>query len=168
MRQILRRSEFARALVSMGLTWLAVVSIVLLYASCTSVPLKQKVATTHQTLHTALIAADDLERQLCAPDPARVNHCTSPSAVTIGLTDALHQDISRRFVKAYETDLRLSAAIIAWKAGDPPPSDLTSLVADAQATYDAVKPLTGIGTALADKVQTWLDKAAALAALFTR
>lgn len=143
-------------------------ALVLLVAGCASVPLKQKVSATHQTLHQALVSADDLERALCAPDPAAVNHCTSPSAPSIGLTDAVHQDISRKFVKAYENDLRLSAALIAWKAGDPAPKDLVTLVADAQATYDAVKPLTGIGASLADKVQTWLDKAKALATLFAQ
>lgn len=136
-------------------------------AGCASVPLKQRASATHQTVHAALVAIDDLERQLCAPAPTQPNHCTAPAAATIGLTDAKHQELSRQLVVAYRADAKLSTALITWRAGDPPPADLPTILRDAQETLAAVKPLTGSdGSRLVTRVQTWLDRLVALQAVF--
>jgi uncharacterized protein YceK len=146
---------------------IAVLAIVAL-AGCASVPVKQKASETHQALRTALTSADDLERALCGMTPAAPNHCTTTAAATVGLTDAVHQDVSRRFAHAYEADQKVAAALIAWKAGDPAPADLAGLLADAQAALVAVKPLTGSGQQLTGKVQAWLDEVQSLVALFQK
>lgn len=135
-------------------------------AGCRSLPIKQKASATHQTVHAALVAVDDLERQLCQPAPAQPNRCTSPAAASIGLTDALHQDLSRKLVLAYRADAKLSTTLITWRAGDPAPSDLNAVLQDARDTLAAVKPLTGSGASLVDKVQLWLDRLIDLQLLF--
>jgi hypothetical protein len=103
-----------------------------LLVACRSVPLKQQISADHQGVRQALTLLDDTERGLCAPDPAAPNHCTSPTAATIGLTDARHQALSRTLADAYALDIKVGQALIAWRAGDPVPPDLLTLLADAQ------------------------------------
>ena len=140
--------------------------LALTFVSCASLPIKQQVQNTHSVIHTTLTSIDDTERSLCAPDPAKVNHCLAPGAVLVGLTDAVHQSLSAKLADAYKVDANLGTAIIAWKAGDPTPKDVASLLADAQASLVAVKPLTGNGAVLVTKIQTWVDQVAILAAAF--
>jgi hypothetical protein len=132
-------------------------------ASCASVPIKERISDSHQLVRTAITAFDDAEIALCAPDPAKVNHCTSPQAATIGLTDARHQAISRALADAYTKDKLVSAAIIAWKAGDPKPATLDELLKDATDALTAAQAALP-GNALIAKGMDLLTKINALAA----
>lgn len=145
-------------------TLLTLLIALVLVTGCASTPIKAKVSATHQTVREAIVAVDELERQLCAPDPAQVNHCTAPSASAVGLTDAKHQEISRALARAFDKDIKVAAAIIAWRSGEPMPKDLPSLLADANDTLIAIQPLTN--SSLVSKAQTLLSRVAALAGLF--
>jgi hypothetical protein len=107
---------------------LAVVMLALIFAvSCASLSVKQSVSAAHQTVRGTLVALDDFERSLCQPAPApKSNTCTANPRI---VTDAQHQQISRAFVTAYEQDIRIGQAIIAWVPGQPIPSDIPSLQA---------------------------------------
>ena len=89
-----------------------------------SLTAKEKVSRGHLTVHAALIAADDYERQICVPNPTATNLCTSPLKI---ITDAQHQAFSRLLVQAYDADIRIGRAIIAWQPGMPVPTDVASL-----------------------------------------
>lgn len=137
---------------------------VLAFSGCASVPLKQKLSTAHQSVREAIVQLDEAERQLCGPAPAQPNHCTTIAAQVVGLTDARHQAISRQLVQAYETDIKAGTALIAWRAGDPPPTDLTQLLTDAQETLAAIQALSYLP--LVEKAQTFVARAQALLARF--
>ena len=132
-------------------------------SSCASVPVKERISNGHQLVRTAITAFDDAELALCAPDPAKPNHCTNPQAATIGLTDARHQAISRALVDAYVKDKLVSAAIIAWKAGDPPPATINDLLTDATSALAAAQAAAP-GNALITKGLDLVAKINALAA----
>ncbi len=136
--------------------------------SCASVPLKQKAVTTHQAMHLALVEVDDLERDLCAPEPTRTNHCTAASATLIGLTDAKHQRISNQIAAAYKVDIDLSTALITWRSGEPAPKEIDQMLMAAQETLTAIEPLTGKGAGLVDKARSWINKIGDFAALFQK
>jgi len=133
--------------------------------ACASLPLKQRVSQTHQTVREAIVAVDEAERLLCGPMPApNENRCASPTAAAIGLTDAKHQAISRTLAQAYEADVRVGAAIVAWRAGDPPPADLDALLARAQETLSVAA--TVADSTFASKAQTLVARAQRLVAAF--
>jgi hypothetical protein len=132
-----------------------------LLVGCQSVPIKQAISADHQGLRQALTLADDTERGLCAPDATAPNHCTSPSAVTIGLTDARHQSLSRVFADAYALDIKVGQALIAWRAGDPVPSDLLTLLADAQQAVTQIGAFAP-NSELMTNAKAVVDKAQAL------
>lgn len=123
---------------------------------CASVPLKQKVSEAHQTVRQALVAIDDAEVAACQPSGDAPNHCTSPAAATIGLTDAKHQQLSRLLADAFDKDAKVSAALIAWKAGDPMPTDLPTLLADANGALTVAQSFAPSSPILA-KVQSLLS-----------
>lgn len=132
-----------------------------LSTNCASVSLKQKVSETHQTVRTALVAIDDAEAAACQPAADAPNHCTSPAAATIGLTDAKHQQLSRLLADAFDKDAKVSAALIAWKAGDPMPTDLPTLLADANGALTVAQSFAPSSPILA-KVQSLLSALAQL------
>lgn len=109
----------------------AIVAAILLTA-CASVPIKQRVSQAHQVAHQALVTLDDAERRLCQPVPAATNTCGNPVAASLGLTNAKHQDFSRRLAAAFAADAKAGVAIVAWRAGDPVPTDLSTLFRDVQ------------------------------------
>ena len=143
----------------------------LLFSMGCSVAIKQRVSESHQAVRLALTAFDDTEHELCLPavvdaPPVHRGDCTNPDAAAIGLTSALNQKIAQSLIKAFEADKKVSAAIIAWKAGDPPPADLSQLLADAQAAFDVVKTFAPAGSQLLVKGQQVLDEIAKLVVLF--
>jgi hypothetical protein len=138
-----------------------------LLTGCASTQIKQKVSAGHQTVRAAIVSVDDLERRLCEPAPTQPNHCTATGAAAVGLTDAKHQEISRALAKAYDSDVKVSAAIIAWRSGDPMPKDLPTLLADANDTLLAIQPIAGQSSLYA-KATDLLKRVAALAGLFAQ
>lgn len=130
---------------------------------CASTPLKQKISEGHQTVRAALTAFDDAELALCAPDATKL-HCTNPAAAQAGLSDAIHAKIKDALVDAYTKDQAVSAAIIAWKSGDPKPSDLPTLLTDANAALGAVTQFAPNSGLLA-KAKSFVDAVTQLEAL---
>ena len=128
-----------------------------LLAGCASVPVKQHVSAKHQTVHQALVILDDAERALCQPKPAPLsNECASPTAAAIGLTNAKHQEFSRKLAAAFALDAKVGAAVIAWRAGDPVPADLSTLFRDAQDIAAVANTITD--NPLVDKAQTLIAR----------
>jgi len=140
------------------LTVLALISVTL---ACASVPVKQKAVTTLQANETALGQAQDIERRLCDPakaaltPPVAITACTGPTAATIGLTDARHQQFARALSTAFDLQIKAGAALQSWKAGEPPPATLLELKADIDATLVVVRQLT---TGANENVQILLGK----------
>jgi hypothetical protein len=132
-----------------------------LFVACASVPLKQQISADHQGLRQALTLVDDTERGLCMPDAAAPNHCTAKDAATLGLTDARHQALSRVLADAYDLSAKVGQALIAWRAGDPIPSDLLTLLADAQEAVTQISAFAP-GSQLMQKAQDVVTKAKAL------
>lgn len=141
--------------------------LVVVTVACASVPLKERVSNGHQLARAALVALDEAERALCTPIPATPNKCANPLAAQAGLTDARHQAFSARLVDAFTADSKVAIAIIAWKAGDPAPTDLTTLEADAQAALVAAEEI-GVASGLVSKAQRFLDDVRTLAGSFRR
>lgn len=153
---------------ALAMIWLAL--ILVLSAGC-SVALKQRVSESHQAVRLALTSFDDTEHSLCDPatadaPPFHKGDCQNPQAAAVGLTSALNQKIAASLIKAFEADKKVSAAIIAWKAGDPPPSNLSELMTAAQAAFDVVKTFAPAGSTLFTKGQKVLDEISKLVVLF--
>lgn len=134
-------------------------------AACQSVPLKQRVSTTHQIARSAVVEADDAERRLCQPAPSPAsNHCTNPVAASVGLTDAKHQELSRKFAEVYRLDIAAGNAIVTWRAGDPVPTSVQDFLA---AAHDLLTVSQSVqSTALATRLQAVVARAQALADVF--
>lgn len=145
-------------------TLLMFIAAAALAAGCASVPLKQQISASHQAVHQAIVTLDDAERQLCGPAPAAPSHCAAATAAAVGLTDARHQAISAALVKAFDADAKAGRAIVAWRAGDPPPADVQQLLTDAQDALGAVQAITD--TSLVQKAQTLVARAQALLSSF--
>lgn len=83
---------------------------------------------TVQVSHDWLALAQDYEAQLCwgVPNvqsgPADRTHCTAPTAATVKLTDARHQELNKQLVLAFNLN---AAAAKQLKAGQN--ADLTPL-----------------------------------------
>lgn len=120
--------------------------------SCASLSVKQRASNTHQIVHASLLAVDDSERLVCLPaPPPKSNTCTREPRL---ITDAKHQEVSRLLDQAYEVDIRLSRAIIAWVPGQPVPSDIASLSALANQIKAIAATLQPSG-----EVSGWIAKA---------
>lgn len=145
-----------------GLVSVLVLAVTL--AGCASVPLKQQISRSHQVAHQALVAVDEAERALCAPIPATPNVCGSAVAAALGLTDAKHQAISRTLARAFDHDAKAGVAVIAWRAGDPVPADLRTLLQDAQDVVAVATTITD--NALVTRAQALVARVAAVVALF--
>lgn len=119
---------------------LLIVAALVFAISCASLSVKQRASATHQTVRGALVALDDFERDICRPAaPPKSNTCTATPAI---LTDAQHQELSRKFVQALDQDIRIGQAIIAWVPGQPPPSDIPSLQSTVGEIRKVVETLT--------------------------
>lgn len=95
----------------------------LVSVSCASMSSLQKA----QVSHDALALAQDTEAQLCwgvssvaAAMAANVtpNHCTAPTAATIKLTDAVHQDFNRLMGKALEAHMAVTRLLASGAKAD--------------------------------------------------
>jgi hypothetical protein len=142
----------------------AIIALGLTLSACASVPAKARVSQTHQVAHESLVAVDEAERALCQPAPAAVNTCSNPVAVSLGLTNEKHQAFSRALAKAFDDDAKAGVAVIAWRAGDPVPADLTALLKDAQDIVSVAGTVTN--TSVVGKAQTLLVRVQAAVAAF--
>lgn len=88
----------------------------LLLAGCASVPVKQRATLGLQAAHAAVGGAQDVERALYA----------APGA---GITPETHGAFARFFERYFVAEERVAVALLAWRAGDPPPADLAEAVA---------------------------------------
>lgn len=95
-----------------------------LSSNCATTSQMQKASVASQTLHRAIMTAYQVERALCQPAPAQLNHCTAVPAI---LTDDQHQRFASALLKAVEADQRFARAILAWQPGTAVPRDLDEL-----------------------------------------
>lgn len=114
----------------------AIAALLAAAVGCASLTVKQRASQTHQTIRQVLNAIDDLELAICQPAQAEPGHCTNPANL---ITDAQHQEVSRVLVQAFEADIKVGRAIIAWQpclpnldpaapcVPTPPPTDLATL-----------------------------------------
>ena len=145
-------------------TLYAVVTLLLACAlACASLAPKQKATTALQGTEAALGATQDAERRLCDPDraavtpPVAITDCVGPAAAAIGLTSAKHRQVAAALALAFTAQARVSAALQAWRAGDPEPQGLAAVGTAAQEALTALGTLTaGVNpqvTALLQRLQ---------------
>ncbi len=115
-----------------------VFALVLFITACASAPPKQVAAQSLQVSETALAAAQDIERSLCFVNPAteKGNHCTSPVAATVHLTDALHVKFAENFEKAFDIQFKAAVQVQTWTPGQAPPASFSTYNAAVQQVLD--------------------------------
>lgn len=97
-----------------------IVALTLIIALACAANPRAKLVQTHQGIQTILASMDDMERTFCfgsTVPTATPNRCDTEIAKTIGLTNARHQAISAAFIKAYDAQLQIGAAIAIWQPG---------------------------------------------------
>jgi hypothetical protein len=137
-------------------------------AACASLPAKQRAVVGLQASETALEAAHDAERALCAPSANQsqpIVQCDGAQAAAIGLTDARHQQLARVFATAFASEAHAATALKAWQAGDPAPVTVADYHKDVTAVLALVANLIPSAQSVVTKVQTAVDEAAAIAKL---
>lgn len=133
-----------------------VLATLLLAVGCASIPVKQRVVVGSQAVETVLGAAQDFERAAFAQS-------TIP-----GLTAAKHQAFAGALSKAFDAQIKLNTALVAWRSGEPAPATLAELqtdVNDAFAVAQSLLPAGGRAADLLAKVQAVLNEAAKLSEL---
>ncbi len=135
-----------------------VACLTVVFVSCASLTPLQRAQQTHDYL----ALAQDTEVSLCLGVPnvaaalaANVppNHCTTPTAATIGLTDARHRAFEAQMAKALE--LHKAATTLLASAGA---ADLTALKQAITDLLSLVGQLTG---ASVSNLTLYLQKASA-------
>ncbi len=136
--------------------------------ACASLPLKQKAVVSLQASETALEASHDAERLLCSPTSNQalpIKTCDGPTAASIGLTTAKHQELARIFSKAFDTEIKAATVLKAWRAGDPPPASVTEYQRDVNAVLILVSHMIPNAHSVISKAQQAVDTAAAVVTL---
>jgi hypothetical protein len=129
------------------------IGIIILLAvsiACASVPLKQRLVLSSQTVETVLGAAQDFER-------TAFQNSTIP-----GLDQAKHQAFAAALSKAFDAQIKLGTVLIAWHSGDPVPASLAELTMDVDEAFAVAQSLLPSGGQAADlvaKVQVVIDEA---------
>lgn len=124
----------------------------LLLTSCAGKQTPLQVATVS---HDTLALAQDIEAQLCwgVADayhaPPDKTHCTSPTAATIGLTDARHQALNAKLAQAFALHKSLTAVTAAGTKADY--TTLNGLLADALAIVASLQQ-TGLVPSLSQAI----------------
>ena len=144
-----------------------VVPLVVIATACASTGLTVKQAATIglQSSETALEATQGLERSLCFVNPATESgtHCTNPIAATVHLTDAVHGKFAGFFVSAYTDELKATAALLAWQAGQPAPASVADYQSDIQQILALAQQLDPSAAPLIVKAQAVVTAAAGVA-----
>jgi hypothetical protein len=139
-----------------------------LAVSCASLPLKQKAVVSLAASETALEAAHDTERALCAPTADQtkaITHCDGAQAATLQLTDARHVAIAAVFSKAFDTEIKAAEALKVWRAGEPAPVGVAAYQKDLADLLALVAQTIPKSKDVVSKIQLALDQAAATALL---
>lgn len=124
----------------MRTTRVAVVAVLAacLMAACSSNP-KARVVTAHQSVEIGLGALQDAERAAYA------------SGTVPALTKDVHeQKISPAFVKAFDTQLKVGAALLAWRPGTTPPVGYDEWVASIENVANVMKAVSPKNSAVFD------------------
>lgn len=127
------------------------VIVLALATACASLPAKQRAVVGLQASETALEAAHDAERALCAPTADQtkaITHCDGPQAASLRLTDARHHDLADLFSRAFAAEQVAAKALLAWKAGDPVPTDIAGYQAIVNEIVQTVVTLLPQATAV--------------------
>lgn len=97
--------------------------------ACASVPLKQRLTLGVQTAHTAVAGAQDIERALY-----------TTQAVVV--TRETHARFAAFFVRYFSAEQKVATGLLAWRAGDPAPSDLADALQVLRETVAVAETLT--------------------------
>lgn len=130
------------------------VAFIVASAACASVSVKERAVIDLQGLHQVLAAAQDTEISLYT------------SGTVPALTEAKHRQFHTALSKAFAAEITLATALRTWRAGDPAPASSSEVVALARETLTVVADLAPQASALVAAVQSWLDTAVAVQAMF--
>lgn len=118
-----------------GFRLVALITLAFSFSACASLTVQQRLSAGRQTVRAAIVAVDELELRLCAPNPAKVNTCTAEPRI---LEDVQHQRLSALLAKAYDEDAAATIAIRNWSQDLPVPTSLATLQASLQALHDEI------------------------------
>jgi len=116
-------------------------------SACASLPPKEKATRGLGITETILGQAQDIERQLCNPalaaqtPPPVITHCEGDLAAKVNLTDERHKSFAQALSNAFGLQIKAATALQAWRAGDPPPADLSGLQTNIQEALTVVRQL---------------------------
>jgi len=129
-------------------------STVLTEGGCAKLNYKQTATNALQATHLALSSAQDVERQAYA------------AKAFPGLTDEKHREIAGFFAKAFDAEIKTADALIAWRAGDPPPASVAELQAVTHQTLEAAKAIVPAQAELISKIQVVVEQVAKVVLAF--
>ena len=130
----------------------AVLTVALLVSACAP-SLKERAVRQVQAVETVLETVQDTEISVYE------------SGIAPALTLEKHQAVHRALVKGFDAVERAAIALRAYRAGDPVPNDVTSILEAAQETLTVLETVAPQAETLVAWVRVWLGHAQALAAL---
>lgn len=123
-----------------------VTAMALALASACGASIKSKAVKSAQAAHFSVGQAQDAEIKLFA------------SAAIPNYSPSDHVAFHAALVKYWDAEAKVITVLQAWRAGDPPPSDLSSALS---ALSDATKVMKQVGPASFASVLTYIDSAIA-------
>lgn len=129
-------------------------ALLILAVGC-SVPLKERAVRHVQALDLVLSHAQDAELSLYE------------SGTVAALTPDRHKAFHAALYTAMDATERLAIALLAWRAGDPAPDDVASVLAAAKEALAALEAAVPEASAVLGHVRAWLETAIALQAIFS-
>lgn len=126
---------------------LALVTVLLTFGGCASLPAKQQSAEGHASVERSLALLQDGERRACNPQAfakspsSPVLACEGPLSQSLGLTTARHQEIAAVLAEAFLTQQRLGAAILLWQPGTATPTEISDFEKQVQAALRMLQAL---------------------------
>ena len=134
-------------------------------------PAQQRVAIARAIARTSAkrrqTSGAGVARSICPPTHrgSRGLRCHSPAgiAATVHLTDAVHGKFAGFFVSAYTDELKATAALLAWQAGQPAPASVADYQSDIQQILALAQQLDPSAAPLIVKAQAVVTAAAGVA-----
>jgi len=128
-------------------TRLAVITTLVLLVSACGLSLKEKAVRQVQAIDTVLSSVQDTEISLYA------------SGAIPQLTEAKHRAFHGELSKAFDAEERVAIALKAWKADDPAPQDVGSILTTAQQALAVLEGVVPEQHRIWQQVTTWVSLA---------
>lgn len=132
----------------------AVVLTVALVVSACSVPLKDRAVRQVQAIDAVLSTVQDTEISLFE------------SGAVPALTTEKHRAVHAALGKAFDAVERLAVTLRSWRAGDPVPNDVTTILEAAREAIAVLETVLPEASTLLTAVSRWVETALALDAIF--